>query len=114
MRAGLTATLQSVLVIVAISSLPEPASAGSCSCTCTGARAMETVSYSLSTGSCSDLNGRSCSLRASDPAGQAAGISQSARLTSCGGWTDEQQRKVEEEQRKRQLEREKNLFKSRK
>jgi hypothetical protein len=93
MRARLTATLQAVLVIVAISSLPEPASAGSCSCNCTGARAIEPVTYNLSTGSCSDLNGRSCSLRASDPAGRAAGISQSASLSGCSGWTDQERRR---------------------
>jgi hypothetical protein len=72
------------------------------------------VSYSLSTGSCSDLNGRSCHLRASDPAGQAAGIGQSARLSGCQGWTDAEQRKQEEDERRRQLERSQDLFKSRK
>jgi hypothetical protein len=97
MRGGLTAALQAVLVIAAISSLPEPASAGSCSCSCVGARALDTVTYSLSTGSCSDLNGRSCSLPASDPAGRAAGISQSARLSGCTGWTDEMRRKEQED-----------------
>jgi hypothetical protein len=114
MRAGLTATLPAVLVIAAISSLPELASAGSCSCNCVGSQrnSIEQVSISLSMGSCSDLNGRSCYMRATDPAGAAAGIAQSARLSSCAGWTDEQQRKLEDQQRKIQLDQD--LFKSRK
>jgi hypothetical protein len=81
MRAGLTASLQVVLVIAAMSSVSEPASAASCTCTCMGANKMAPRSYNANR--CSDLNGRPCSLRASDPAGRAAGILVSGSLTGC-------------------------------
>jgi hypothetical protein len=86
MRAGLITALQVGLAIAAMSSLPEPASAASCTCTCYGARSLDSPrNYSISMGKCSDLNGRYCSLPASDPAGQRAGITASGQLTNCTG-----------------------------
>jgi hypothetical protein len=89
MRTGSAITLQAVLVIAAISSLPEPASAGRCSCTCSGARAMDIANIDVPRGSsCSMLNGRSCYLPAMDSAGARAGSTQSASLRHCSGYVE--------------------------
>jgi hypothetical protein len=88
MRTKFIITLQAVLVIAAISALPEPASAR-CSCTCAGAHGQDIANFDLPRGSsCSTLNGRSCSLPAQDPAGQRAGITASARLRDCTGFVE--------------------------
>jgi hypothetical protein len=55
-----------------------------------------------------------CYLLASDPAGKAAGITQSARLTGCAGWTDEMRRKEEANRRQIQQRENEDLFKYRK
>jgi hypothetical protein len=89
MRTGLAIILQAVLVVAAISSLPEPASAGRCSCTCVGARGQDIANYDLPRGSsCSTLNGRSCYLPAQDSAGARAGIAASASLRDCTGFVE--------------------------
>jgi hypothetical protein len=88
MQAGLTATLQAVLVIAAISSLPESASAASCTCSCVGWKQTESpVSYSTPMGSCSDLNGRSCTMtyKGINPDVRDAGLTVQGSLTGCTG-----------------------------
>jgi hypothetical protein len=93
MRAGLVLTLQAVLVIAAMSSLPELAAAGSCTCQCAAAlpHGSETLTIELPRGyGCSQANGRSCTVsntNPSDPASRAGGrVSGTTR--SCSGPDD--------------------------
>jgi hypothetical protein len=95
MRAGLIFTLQAVLVIAAMSSLPELAAAGSCTCQCAAAypHGSETLTINLPSGySCSQATGRSCTVANTDtrdPASRAGTPRVSGTTRSCSGPDDE-------------------------
>jgi hypothetical protein len=92
MRAGLIFTLQAVLVIAAMSSLPQLAAAGSCTCQCAVAspHPAETLTINLPSGyHCDQANGRPCTVASAYPRDSRAGVRVSGTTRSCSGPGDE-------------------------